>query len=148
MPDLGVPIFAAAGLPGECGGITAAVAEFPVAESVFGGLAGVLALLGGVAIFLRVMRGALSLALRAAEIASAGGMAEASARRGDITGLSEARTAIARAKAARLRRGIVTLGWGLWLVVPLAMGWVPEAWAVAAPLWLLKGGGAWRQTSP
>lgn len=108
-------------------------------EGLSGGLVGFLALLGGVAIFLRVMRGALSLALRAAEIASAGGVAEASARRGDITGLSEAREAISRAKAARTRRGFVTLGWGLWLVVPLVVGWMPEAWAIAAPLWLVKG---------
>ncbi len=109
-------------------------------ESIFGGMVGILALLGGVALFLRVMRGALSVALRAAEIATADGMAEASARRGDLTGMSEARAAIEQAKAARVRKVAVTLGWGLWLVSPLVLGWVPEAWAIASPLWLVKSG--------
>ena len=126
--------------PGASGPPAVTNTTSPVVESIFGGLTSVLALFGAVAIFLRMMRGALSLALRTAEIASAGGMAEASARRGDLTGLSEANSAIARAKGARTRKFLTTLGWGLWLVVPLAMGWVPEAWAVAAPLWLLGGG--------
>lgn len=117
-------------------------------EGAFGGFVGFLALLGGVALFLRMMRSTLSFALRAAEIASRAAVAEASARRGDLTGMSEAREAITLAKAARIRTGFTTLGWALWLVLPLVLGWVPEAWALAAPIWLLKSGSVRPQSVP
>src|SRR5690606_10475277 len=106
-------------------------------EGTLEGTVGFLALLGAVALVLRGVRSALALVLRAAELASASGMAEASARRGDITSLEDARRIMGEVRARRRQNGLVTAGWIAWLVVPLALGWLPEAWALAAPLWLL-----------
>jgi hypothetical protein len=110
-----------------------------VLEGALGGVIGFLALLGAVALVIRTLRGALRFGLRAAEIASASGMAEASARRGDLTALSEARGAIETARISRRRNAYISLAWSAWLIVPLLFGGVPEAWALAAPLWLLPG---------
>lgn len=109
-------------------------------EDALGGIVGFLALLGAVALFLRTTRSVLGFVLRAAEIASAAGMAEASARRGDLTSLSEAQDALAAARSRRAWSAAIALGWASWLVVPLALGWVPEAWALASPLWIVPGG--------
>jgi hypothetical protein len=115
-------------------------------EGALGGLVGLLALLGAVAIVLRLLRAMGRATLRAAELAPAAGAAEASARRGDITGMTESRNAEARARAARRRDTLLALAWLAWLVLPLLLGAPLEAYALAAPLWLLPGQARSRRT--
>ena len=108
-------------------------------EGALEGTVGFLALLGAVALALRCARASILFLLRTAEIASASGSFEASARRGDLTALGEARGAVAAARARRRRDAALAVGWVSWLVLPLVLGGVPEAWALAAPLWLVPG---------
>lgn len=97
----------------------------------------VLAVVGVVAILRGLARTLLRLALRAAEEAAASGMADMSARRGDLTGLAE-RNEVVRAARQRRRTDLaLTVGWVVWLVVPPLAGWALPAYALAAPLWLL-----------
>jgi hypothetical protein len=95
-----------------------------------------LAVLGVVAILRALARTALRLGLRAAEATSASGMAEVSARRGDITGLSERQQAAREARRHRRRDLVLSFLWLLWLILPAFIGWAPQAYALAAPLWL------------
>jgi hypothetical protein len=101
------------------------------------GVVGFLALLGGVALALRLFRTLARMVLVAAEIASASAMAEASVRRGDLTGMAEAQAAERRARAVRLWTFGGALLWSAWLIVPLAAGAAGIMYALAAPLWLL-----------
>ncbi|MEX2584683.1 MAG: hypothetical protein WD766_15550 [Gemmatimonadota bacterium] len=106
-------------------------------DGILSGTVGFLSLLGGVALVLRFARSAARVAMSAAEMAVASGTAEAGVRRGDLTAMAEAREAERAAKASRrlhLIGASVTL---LWMGVPLAMGFASEAYAIAAPLWLL-----------
>jgi len=96
-----------------------------------------LAIGGGLALVNRAGRAGARLALRAAEVTAVSGMAEISARRGDLTALAERREMERRARELRRRDGIQALLWALWLVLPIAAGWLPAAYALAAPLWLL-----------
>lgn len=97
-----------------------------------------LAILGAVALAARAVRGLLRLALRAAEETAASGLAEVSERRGDLTGLAERRTQLAAARALRRRElGSLAL-WLLWLALPPILGWLPEGYAVASALWLVR----------
>lgn len=97
------------------------------------------AILGGLALFGRALRTAIRATLRAAESTSASGLAAVSARRGDLTEMAERRRVERLARRRGLRDAAITGLWVSWLVLPLTMGWMPEAYAVAAPLWLLKG---------
>lgn len=98
----------------------------------------VLLAIGGAAAILRALaRTALRLGLRAAEETAAAGMADVSARRGDLTALAERREAALEARRHRRRDLVLSLLWLLWLVVPLLIGWAPEAYALAAPLWFV-----------
>lgn len=106
-------------------------------EGFLEGTVGFLALLGAVALALRFAASTGRVVLGAAEAAAASGAAETSARRGDLTGLSEARAVERRALQGRRRSIALSLIWALWLVVPLALGGVQEGWALAAPLWLV-----------
>ena len=108
-------------------------------EGALSGVVGFLALLGAVALLVRLARSVARFALGAAETAAASSLAEASARRGDLTRMSEARQAERAARTGRRRSGLVSLGWALWLVLPLVVGGIAEGWALAAPLWLLPG---------
>lgn len=96
-----------------------------------------LAVAGGLALAVRLTRTGLRLALRAAEIARASGLAEASARRGDLTGMAEGKAAARRARRQRVRDRGMALLWLGWVVIPLVLGWMPAGYALAAPLWLL-----------
>ena len=96
-----------------------------------------LAIAGVAAIIRGLARTALRLGLVAAEETTASGLAEVSARRGDITGLSERRAAARAARGRRRRDLLLTLLWILWLVVPPILGWAPAAYALAAPLWFI-----------
>ena len=96
----------------------------------------VLAFLGAAAILRALARTALRLGLRAAEATTAAGMAEVSARRGDITGLAERQQAAREARRHRRRDILLSLLRLAWLVVPPVAGWAAQAYALAAPLWL------------
>lgn len=97
---------------------------------VFAG-AGAIALLG------RAFRTALRLALHAAEATAASGLAEVSARRGDVTGLAERRAHQERARRLR-RTELLFMGlWVAWIAIPPIAGWLPAAYVPAVLLWLL-----------
>lgn len=96
-----------------------------------------LAIAGALAIVRGLGRTLLRLGLRAAEETTASGMAEVSARRGDITGLSERRQVAQAARRERRRDLAQVILWLAWLAIPPIAGWVPEAYALAAPLWLV-----------
>lgn len=101
------------------------------------GVVAILAAAGVFALVMRVGRAALRSALRIAELTAAKGLVEISLRRGDLTGVAERRTAEQSARRGRRREMAVGTLWGLWLIVPLFTPWMPEIYAVAAPLWLL-----------
>jgi hypothetical protein len=106
------------------------------------GVVGVLAFIGGAALVVRLLRASFRLALSAAEASTAAGLADISARRGDLTGMMERRAA--ESDARRLRRTALasTALWIVWLVIPVYAGWVREAYALAAVLWLAPGAGS------
>ncbi|HEX2203900.1 MAG TPA: hypothetical protein VHG91_11405, partial [Longimicrobium sp.] len=60
-------------------------------EGALTGAVGVLSVAGGLALLWRAARSAARLLLRVAEVTAVAGMAEASARRGDLTGMQERR---------------------------------------------------------
>lgn len=106
-----------------------------------------LALTGFAALLLRALRFALRVALHTAEVTAASGLAEVSQRRGDLTALAERRAAAARARRSRGRDALRLAAWTVWLVIPAFTDVSREAYALAAPLWLLptppvrEGGG-------
>ena len=95
----------------------------------------ILAIVGAVALVRGLARTLLRLGLRAAEETAATGMAEVSARRGDLTALAERREAALAARKHRRRDLLLAGVWVLWLVVPPIVGWAGPAYALAAPLW-------------
>jgi hypothetical protein len=99
----------------------------------------ILAAIGATALLTRLGRALLRVALRAAEVTAAKGLVEISMRRGDLTGLAERRVAERSARRGRRRELATGALWALWVVVPLFTPWALEAYAVAAPLWLLPG---------
>jgi hypothetical protein len=105
--------------------------------SVFDPLAGLLALIGVLAIVARLGRAVLRVGLTAAEETAAAGMAEASARRGDLTTLAERRS---QALSLRRRRWLQLAAAGAWaalLLVPAFVEGGRLAYAAGAVLWLL-----------
>jgi hypothetical protein len=96
-----------------------------------------LAMLGAAALAFRLFRSVGRTVLRAAEAAAAQGLADASARRGDLTGMQEGHDRVRRARSSRRRAGLAAAVWLLWLALPLAFGALPLAYALAAPLWLV-----------
>lgn len=103
-------------------------------------LVGLLALLGGAALFVRLLRAGGRFALHAAEAAAASGRADAGARRGDVTAIIDGRATLEREQGAMRRWALIGALFLLWFAVPLALGVAAQAWALAAPLWLLRGG--------
>jgi hypothetical protein len=99
-------------------------------------LVGLLAVVGAIAIVLRLLGALLGLGLTAAEASSAATLAEASARRGDLTGMFERKEAAVALRRRRLRSaGWVALWLGLLVVPPIAdVGRV--VYAAASLLWL------------
>jgi hypothetical protein len=97
----------------------------------------ILAVAGAIALLGRAFRTGLRLALQTAEATAASGLAEVSARRGDVTGLAERRVHLERARRLR-RTELLFLGlWVGWLAIPPLAGWLPAAYAPAVLLWLL-----------
>lgn len=96
-----------------------------------------LAVLGVAAILLRLLGAMLGLGLTAAEASAANSLAEASARRGDVTGMIERQEAGVALRRRRMRSaGWVALYLGL-LVVPPIVDVARWVYAAAAALWLL-----------
>lgn len=107
-----------------------------------------LALLGFGALARRLLRSMFVLLRRGAEAFLAREAAELRARRGDLTGLDEARGSL---RAARRSRALAGLGAALWLAligVPPLLGYAAEVYALCALLWLVPGtrgrAGWWR----
>jgi ABC-type branched-subunit amino acid transport system ATPase component len=100
-------------------------------------LVGFLAVLGGVAIVFRLLRALFRLGLATAEKTALEGMAEVSARRGDLTAMAEQRQQV-RAVASTRRLDIASaLVLGALLVVPPMAGVAQLAYAAGSLLWLL-----------
>lgn len=96
-----------------------------------------LAVAGAVAVVARLARALLRLGIDAAEETAASGLAEVSARRGDLTAFEEQRAAQASLRRDR-RRDLLWVGlYGAWLVVPAFTPVAPFLYAAGAPLWLL-----------
>ena len=107
-------------------------------ENALAAVVGLLALAGAAALLLLLLRGAVRLALETAEVIAANGLAEVSARRGDLTGMSERRERERAVRRSRQSTLFLSLLWLVWLIAPLVLGWAREAYAAAAPLWLLR----------
>lgn len=97
----------------------------------------VVAIVGALAIARGLARTLLRLGLRAAEATTAAGLAEVSARRGDLTGLAERREVVRRARRRRTRDLGFAILWLLWLLFPPFFGIAAYAYALGAPLWLI-----------
>lgn len=97
----------------------------------------VLALLGGAALVMRLLRTGFRLALSAAEETAASELAGVSQRRGDLTSMAERRAHQETARARRRRELSLAAVWLLWLAIPPMAGWLPLGYAPAAALWLL-----------
>jgi hypothetical protein len=108
----------------------------PIPEQAVESVLVILAILGGFALASRALRATLRLALHLAEETAASGLADVSARRGDLTQLAERQAHRERARRRR-RLELMTLAlWTAWLLLPLVLGWLPAAYAPAALLWL------------
>lgn len=95
------------------------------------------AVLGAMALLVRLGAAALRLAFAAAQATAMEGMAEISARRGDLTLLAERREqarSVARSRRAELLRALL---WGALLVLPPLLGWAVPIYSAAALLWLM-----------
>lgn len=75
--------------------------------------------------------------LGAAEIAAARSSIDTSARRGDLTSMQEGREAVQAGRRLRINSVVLAVLWTVWIAVPPFIGVAAEAWALAAPLWLL-----------
>jgi hypothetical protein len=100
-------------------------------------LLGILAVVGVLAILARLGRSLLRVGITVAEETAAAGMAETSARRGDLTGLAERREQKAALRRTRLRQLAVSALWVALLAGPALAGWGRPVYAAAALLWLL-----------
>ncbi len=98
-----------------------------------------LAIIGGFALGVRLFRSTGRVVLSSAELAAATGVAEASARRGDLTRMQEGRRVASEVRKVRARAAQTALLWLFWLVIPLAFELLPTGYAIAAPLWLFRG---------
>lgn len=96
-----------------------------------------LAIAGAVALVVRLFRSVLRLGVTAAEASLAAGSVEASARRGDLTALSEGQTRTRALRRARWREFGWVGGYAALLVVPPVAGVAPLAYAASALLWVL-----------
>jgi hypothetical protein len=100
-------------------------------------LLGILAVVGVLAIVARLGRSLLRVGITVAEETAAAGMAEASARRGDLTGLAERREQKTALRRTRFKQLAVSTLWIALLVVPALAGWGRPVYAAAVLLWLL-----------
>ena len=96
-----------------------------------------LSFVGAVALIRNLLRTLLRLGIRATEATAASGLADVSARRGDLTSLEERRAVLRHARQRRTRDLLRSLLWLAWLILPLFLGWVIPAYLLAIPLWFI-----------
>lgn len=101
------------------------------------GLLVFLSMIGGVALALRLLRALLRTGVGVAEAITASGLAEVSARRGDLTEMAERRALELRARSVARGSALRGLLWTLLLAVPALGGWTQHVYAAAAVLWLV-----------
>jgi hypothetical protein len=95
----------------------------PVTDAAWtDGLTLLLAIAGALALLYRFLGGVFRLALGASHETAARGMAEVSARRGDLTAMAERRQAAELARRDRRRQLLLTSVWILWFTIPLLLG--------------------------
>lgn len=100
-------------------------------------LVGLLAVLGGVAIVFHLLRSLFRLGIATAEKTALDGMAEISARRGDLTAMAEQRQQQRELASSRRFSALSTLALGALLIVPPIAGFTQLAYAAGSLLWLL-----------
>lgn len=102
-----------------------------------GPVGGLVAVFGVLAILARLGRSVLRVGITVAEETAAAGMAEASARRGDLTGLAERRDQRIALRRTRFKQLAIAVLWVALLAGPALAGWGRPVYAAAALLWLL-----------
>lgn len=97
----------------------------------------ILAILGGLAVAGRAARALFRLLQRGADAFLAGETEEVRARRGDLTGMTDARQHASLAKRERLRAAGALCLWTALLLVPPLTPWPLPMYAAYSLLWLL-----------
>lgn len=100
-------------------------------------LLSVLAALGFLALLARIFRSVVRFGLATAEATAMAGLIEVSARRGDLTGLSERKAQEQEVRRSRRLAGLLLALWVVLVVVPPFTGWAREVYAACALLWVL-----------
>lgn len=106
-------------------------------EQIAVGIVDLLAAVGVVALAVRLGTALGRFMLGSAEIVAARTAIDTSARRGDLTSMQEARQSVLAGKRLRVRSIILAALWTAWIAIPPFAEMAGEAWALAAPLWLL-----------
>jgi hypothetical protein len=101
------------------------------------GILTLLAILGVLAVLVRLGRSLLRVLGRGAEALVASGLATQHARRGDLTSLAEARELESRARRRRLRAVGSTAVWIGVLTLPQVTPWSRAVYAALSVLWLI-----------
>ncbi len=102
-----------------------------------GPVGGLIAVFGVLAILARLGRSLLRVGITVAEETAAAGMAEASARRGDLTTLAERRGQAVALRRARWGQLAASAGWAALLAVPPLLDVGRPVYVAAVLLWLL-----------
>ena len=105
--------------------------------SLPGPVLGFLAFVGVLAILARLGRSLLRVGITAAEETAAAGVAEASARRGDLTTLAERKEQKVALRRTRWKQLATSAAWAALLVVPPLAGVGQAVYAASALVWLL-----------
>lgn len=100
-------------------------------------LAGLLALIGVVALVYRLARTVLRLGIAAAEKTAVQGMVEVSIRNGDLTTMAERKAHVSAVRRARAGAAAQALLWSGLLVVPAILDVTRPVYALAALVWFL-----------
>lgn len=106
-------------------------------EQLVVGIVDLLAAIGVVALAVRLGTALGRFMLGSAEIVAARSSIETNARRGDLTAMQEARQSVAEGRKLRVNSALLAVLWVLWIAIPPFLEIRGEAWALAAPLWLL-----------
>jgi hypothetical protein len=102
-----------------------------------GPVGGLVAVFGVLALLARLGRSLLRVGITVAEETAAAGMAEASARRGDLTTLAERRGQAVALRRARWAQLAASTGWAALLVAPPLLDVGRPVYVAAVLLWLL-----------
>jgi hypothetical protein len=97
----------------------------------------VLAAIGFFVVAWRLVKAVLRLARLGLDVYAAGELADTRARRGDLTGMEEAKRAAAARKRARWRMVAPAVVWLLLLVLPALTPWTRSLYASYTLFWVL-----------